>query len=141
MAQQHSRSRGSERGRHARHWPLALTTTTACVAIVASGMVFATPALAQQAAAASPEATPTTAAPVDVVRLRNGGSSRGTVVDFVPEDYVVIQLPTGETRRFEMADVVCSGPIASDPATAPAADATRRDWRCPSAPASWRSWV
>ena len=45
----------------------------------------------------------------DIVVLKNGGMMRGSIVELVPEDYVLIQLPNGEERRIDMAEVEYAG--------------------------------
>jgi hypothetical protein len=58
-------------------------------------------------------------APPDVVRLEDGGLVRGVIVELVPEQYVVISLPDGSTRRYEMSAVEYAGPV--QPAEQPSA--------------------
>ncbi len=59
--------------------------------------------------------------PPDVVRLHDGGMVRGTITEYVPDQYVVIVLPNGEERRFEGREVDFAGPGAELPAPAPPA--------------------
>lgn len=46
----------------------------------------------------------------DTVILHDGTLLRGTIVEMSPNDYVVIQTATGETRRFESEQVRYAGP-------------------------------
>jgi hypothetical protein len=50
------------------------------------------------------------APPSDLVRLKNGGMVRGSIIELVPGSFVVVELKNGETRRFEMNDVEYAGP-------------------------------
>lgn len=45
----------------------------------------------------------------DLVVLRNGGMMRGSIVELVPGDHVLIQLPNGEERRIDMSEVEYAG--------------------------------
>jgi hypothetical protein len=53
--------------------------------------------------------------PPDVVELRDGSFLRGTIVERIEGQYVVLQLVTGEVRRYEMATVVYAGPASARP--------------------------
>jgi hypothetical protein len=65
--------------------------------------------------------------PPDIVRTKNGGLIRGTIVELVPNDSVTVQLPSGETRKIPMADTVYAGAADKDPAAGrPPAAATER---------------
>ncbi|MEM1414543.1 MAG: hypothetical protein AAGH15_06570 [Myxococcota bacterium] len=55
------------------------------------------------------------AAPPDIVRLQSGGLLRGTIVESVPGEKVVIQLVTGELREIPASEVVYAGPAAEEP--------------------------
>jgi hypothetical protein len=66
------------------------------------------------------------AAPLDLVRTNDGGMLRGTIVESLPQQYVVIALPTGETRRIEWANVRYAGPAASAPEAASSAPLSAR---------------
>lgn len=48
--------------------------------------------------------------PTDVVRLKNGGMVRGSIIELAPSSFVVVELKNGETRRFEMSEVEYAGP-------------------------------
>lgn len=48
--------------------------------------------------------------PPDLVRLKNGGMVRGSILELVPDSFVVVELKNGETRRFEMSEVEYAGP-------------------------------
>lgn len=47
--------------------------------------------------------------PDDLVLLHNGGMVRGTIIELVPDDKVVIQLPDGSSRTYPMTDVKFAG--------------------------------
>jgi len=85
-------------------WILALST-------VAWFALLARPALAQEppksGAAIQTE-------PKDIVRLKNGGMVRGTIIEWVPGQSARIQLPNGETRSFPASEVQYAGPISSE---------------------------
>lgn len=51
----------------------------------------------------------------DTVILVDGTLVRGTIVEVSPNAYVVIQTATGETRRFEVANVRYAGPSERAP--------------------------
>lgn len=55
------------------------------------------------------------AAPPDVVMTNDGGMIRGTIIESTPGQYVVIALPTGETRRIEWSRVQHAGTAAGAP--------------------------
>jgi hypothetical protein len=60
----------------------------------------------------------------DEVKLKDGSIFRGTIVELVPSDHVDLLLPSGETRRFPIADVAYQGPApTSSPAPPPAVPA------------------
>jgi hypothetical protein len=69
-------------------------------------------------AAWAQSAVPATGAPAvgDTVRLKDGSVFRGTIVELVPGEHVDLLLPSGETRRFPMADVTYQGPVRPPPA-------------------------
>lgn len=50
--------------------------------------------------------------PPDVVRLRDGGMLRGTIIESSPGSHVLLTLANGETRRVEAEDVEWAGPVA-----------------------------
>ena len=54
------------------------------------------------------------AAPGDVVRLKNGGLLRGTIVELKPGESVAILLPSGETRTVLAPEISYAGAIAQD---------------------------
>src|SRR5258706_9689637 len=63
-----------------------------------------------------------TTTPPDIVRFKNGGILRGTILESVPNDRVDIRAPDGQTRRIPWAEVEYAGPATSvppPPATAP----------------------
>ena len=41
----------------------------------------------------------------DVVYLKNGTIVRGTIIEFVPDEYVDVSMPNGRVRSFDMKDV------------------------------------
>lgn len=67
------------------------------------------------AAAQVPIPPPSEGTPPDVVMSPGGGMLRGTIVESVPGQYVVIMLPTGETRRIEWPNVTYAGPASGAP--------------------------
>jgi len=52
----------------------------------------------------------------DVVVLKDGSRFRGAITELVPRDHVVILLPSGESRRYEMGQVDYAGAVAKEPA-------------------------
>ncbi|HJL16772.1 MAG TPA: hypothetical protein RMH99_14005 [Sandaracinaceae bacterium LLY-WYZ-13_1] len=65
-------------------------------------------------------------APPDVVMTRDGGMMRGTIVEHVPNSHVVLQMPTGETRRIDGSWVTYAGPASGAPdAAAPGTSSGR----------------
>ena len=53
-------------------------------------------------------------APPDIVRLKDGGMVRGTIIELVPNGSVKIQLADGQTRTFAMADTTYAGPASAE---------------------------
>jgi hypothetical protein len=62
-------------------------------------------------------------APPDLVRLKNGGMVRGTIVELVPGKEVTLVDVAGQTRKLPMSDVSYAGPAAGEPTAAPAVPA------------------
>lgn len=58
--------------------------------------------------------------PPDVVRMKDGGMLRGTIVEMSPTGNVVITLPTGEQRSIPMSEVQYAGPAAASAQPRPA---------------------
>jgi hypothetical protein len=58
---------------------------------------------------------PTPAPPPDVIRTKDGGLLRGTIVESIPGEKVVILLPTGELREVPMDQVDHAGPLGDAP--------------------------
>src|SRR5690348_7943898 len=87
-------------------------------------VVSASTARAQTTApsASSTTAPAPTVAIRDEVETHAGVVVRGTIVERVPEDYVVIQSASGQLHRFVWADVEYAGPI-DRPATPTSTDA------------------
>jgi hypothetical protein len=71
-------------------------------------LLFAAPAFAQ-------------GTPPDLVRTRDGGMMRGTIIEKVPGEHVEIQLPNGQTRTVPMSEVEYAGPATTE--TTPASSA------------------
>ena len=100
--------------------------------VVAALFVWVTPSWAQQEVAAPWDASSVEPSqrsqPVsqDAVRLNSGGLYRGTIAEMVPGQHVVILLVTGDSRRFEMADVAYAGPANRDPAGQASEEANSR---------------
>ncbi len=113
-------SRRTEVGHAGALGPTRMSSIGLAALTIAWVMVTSTPALAQDTSAAAPPAARGQGAlPTDIVRLRNGGMARGTIIEVVPDDHVLLLLPDGETRRFDMAEVVYSGPIAAQGTASP----------------------
>lgn len=76
------------------------------------GLTVATPVWTAHAHAdpASAQAGPLPSQPQDVVRLKNGGVLRGTIVELAPGDSVTILLATGETRKVLLTETTYAGP-------------------------------
>lgn len=51
----------------------------------------------------------------DIVRLKDGSLFRGTIVEMVSNDYVVILTMGGESKRLALTDVSYAGPVSKDP--------------------------
>jgi hypothetical protein len=81
--------------------------------------------------ASAPARAEDAAAPPDVVRTRDGGMMRGTIVEKVPDDHVEILLINGQTRSLKMRDVIYAGPAAGDVGAVPPPPAL------PPPPPSW----
>ena len=79
----------------------------AAVAFAMSAQVWAQDAAAQGA--------PTSPGVADVVKLKDGSMFRGTITELVPNDHVVVLLPSGESRRFEYSSVTYAGPAPAAP--------------------------
>ena len=60
--------------------------------------------------------------PPDVVRLKNGGMVRGTILEAIPGEAVRVQLSDGNVREFPADTVDYAGPDSS-PETAPRQEA------------------
>src|SRR5688500_7843319 len=69
-------------------------------------------ATASEPAASEPEAVAPKAEGKDVVRLKNGGLVRGTIVELLPGESVTITTALGKTREFAMSEVSYAGPAA-----------------------------
>lgn len=69
--------------------------------------LYAGPMVAQPAPAPS-------SSPPDVVRMRDGGLLRGTIIELLPKEYVEIALPNGRTKVIRMSDVAYAGPFVSE---------------------------
>jgi hypothetical protein len=53
----------------------------------------------------------------DIVKLKNGSLYRGTIVELVAGDHVDLRLPSGETKRWAMAEVSYAGGADRQPST------------------------
>jgi hypothetical protein len=51
--------------------------------------------------------------------LKNGGMVRGTILEIVPDEHVIIASATGEQRKFAMSEVTYAGPKAQMPVAPP----------------------
>ncbi len=124
---------GKERGslyRYSAPWFVVATLFTRAPAY-AQGPAPAAPPGPAGAQAAPAAAPPVAASARDLVRRTDGGMLRGTIVELVPNEYVVLMLPTGETRRVAMSEVRYAGPAVDEPGASPAPPALD-----PSAPAA-----
>jgi hypothetical protein len=81
-----------------------------CFAVLASS---STPAAADDHAPSQTTLGPSSPPP-DIVRLKDGGMVRGTIIELVPNGSVKIQLPDGQTRTFAMADAAYAGPASRE---------------------------
>jgi hypothetical protein len=61
------------------------------------------------------DVAPVSPATLDVIRLKNGGLLRGTIVELVPGATVTVLLPTGETRKVLLSDTTFAGRAADEP--------------------------
>jgi len=59
--------------------------------------------------------------PADVVKMKNGDLYRGTIIELVRNDHVVVLLPSGESRQFPMSEVSYAGAAAGAPSDLPVA--------------------
>ena len=59
------------------------------------------------------------ATPPDIVRTKDGGMMRGTIIESIPNERVDIMLSNGESRTIPMTDVVYAGTASADPGAAP----------------------
>lgn len=50
----------------------------------------------------------------DIVRLHDGGFFRGTVVEWIPGEYAIIELRSGELRRVEASEIAYIGASADE---------------------------
>lgn len=84
------------------------------------------------------EAAPATADPQASyqVQLRDGSRLLGTLIEVVPEQLVVLQLPGSEIRRIPMASIAQHGPLASAASSPPTADPKASSSAPPSVPAA-----
>jgi hypothetical protein len=57
--------------------------------------------------------------PPDVVRTKDGGMMRGTIIEKVPGDHLEITLPNGQSRTVKMSEVIYAGPVSADVPAAP----------------------
>jgi hypothetical protein len=122
-------------GSSSRPFALVSLVTLSAVAAASSSPSFAqTPKPASKAstlasASASASVAPAPAPGPDVIRFKEGGFVRGTLVEYDPKGKLVVQVD-GVARTYESASVAYAGPAASDPGVgvvvstvAPSADA------------------
>jgi len=57
--------------------------------------------------------------PPDLIRTRDGGMLRGTIIEKIPGDRVEIQLPNGQLRTVKMSEVEYAGPASASEAAPP----------------------
>jgi hypothetical protein len=51
----------------------------------------------------------------DIVEFKEGGFVRGTIIELVPNDHVVLLTPSGEKKTFKMAEVKYAGSVSKQP--------------------------
>jgi hypothetical protein len=88
------------------------------LALVACLVCIGAPAAAQSEGDPSTETPAPTPGPTtspDVVRKADGGILRGSIIELVPSQKVVIQLPTGDMREVSMDEVDYAGPADEMP--------------------------
>jgi hypothetical protein len=78
------------------------------VATMSTALALLLPARAQGQESTSSSAAPLHAK-LDVVRLKNGGLLRGTIIELVPGESVTIQLANGETRKVSISETTFVG--------------------------------
>jgi hypothetical protein len=89
--------------------------------LAASVLHTSLPAYAQS----TNQEAPTLPAPPDIVRMKNGGFVRGTILESVPNDHVDVQLQNGQVKRIPWSDVAYAGSASAEaprqppPAVAP----------------------
>jgi hypothetical protein len=81
-----------------------------CVAVFASSSTLA----AADDHTSSPATQGPSSPPPDIVRLKDGGMVRGTIIELVPNGSVKIELPDGQTRTFAMVDATYAGPASRE---------------------------
>jgi hypothetical protein len=91
------------------------------VVVAVSGVL----STSQRARAQDDDHAPAT--PPDVVRLKDGSFFRGTILELVADDHVVLRLSSGETKRFAMDDVKYAGSAADEPKTRRSAESGGAD--------------
>lgn len=82
--------------------------------LLTRSVVFAQDAAPREDAVPTAPSAPASP-PLDVVMTHDGGMVRGTIIESVPGQYAVITLPTGETRRFDGAQIRYAGPRSGAP--------------------------
>jgi hypothetical protein len=93
---------------------LRRTLSTGLSALLVPSLIgFPTQAFAQERESQAAQAA--SATPPDVVLFKNGGMVRGTISEMLPQEYVVIALPSGDQRRFSMKEVKFAGPASGAP--------------------------
>jgi hypothetical protein len=75
------------------------------------------------------------ATPPDIVRTKDGGLVRGTIIELQPGKQVTLLALDGKTRTIPMSDVVFAGPAAQDHGTATPAPAAPQPSGAPAATA------
>jgi hypothetical protein len=59
--------------------------------------------------------------PPDIVRMKNGGLLRGTIIELAPGETVTVMTVDGQTRQIPMAEVSYAGPAGNESPPQPAA--------------------
>lgn len=95
-----------EMGYHGRMPRQQRSLLSSTLAVWVGALLASTPVHAEDAPAG---------APLDIVRLKNGGMVRGTIVELVPGKTVEITLPNGAGRTIPMDAVDWAGRASDDP--------------------------
>lgn len=90
--------------------------------VISRSLVTALLLTASLAGAQEPASSPAVTTPPDVVLLKDGGMVRGTISELKANDFVVITLSSGESRKIPMSEVGFAGPASEAPSHAARAE-------------------